>query len=84
MNFQTLDQILKVCFEFAWQTSLQATILIGLVMLIQVLFKRMLSPRWRYLFGLLVLLRLVIPVVPASPFSIFNVGTHFVKSTDPL
>lgn len=74
MNFQTLDQILKVCFEFAWQTSLQATILIGLVMLIQVLFKRMLSPRWRYLFGLLVLLRLVIPVVPASPFSIFNVG----------
>jgi beta-lactamase regulating signal transducer with metallopeptidase domain len=82
MNFQTFDQMLNAGFELTWRTSLQATVLVGLVLLIQVLFKRMLTPRWCYLFGLLVLLRLVMPVVPASPFSIFNLGNH-ISSAHP-
>ena len=82
MNFQTLDQMLNAGFELTWRTSLQATVLVGLVLLIQVMFKRMLTPRWRYLFGLLVLLRLVMPVVPASPFSIFNLSSH-ISSAHP-
>ena len=51
MNFQTLDQMLNAGFELTWRTSLQATVLVGLVLLVQVLFKRMLTPRWRYLLG---------------------------------
>jgi len=33
-----------------------------------------LAPRWRYLLGILILARLLVPAVPASSFSIFNLG----------
>ena len=59
------------------RTSFHATVLIVLVVLVQRLFGRVLSARCRYGLWLLVLLRLVLPVAPASSFSIFNLGRHF-------
>src|SRR5581483_3643422 len=46
--------------------------LVGLVLLAQRLLRRRLAPAWRYGLWLLVIARLLMPVVPASGFSIFN------------
>ena len=54
------------------RASWQASILILMVLAVQHLFRRHLSPKWRYRLWLLVLVRLVLPVSPASRFSVFN------------
>lgn len=64
--------------EWVLEVSLRASVVIGLVLLVQWLFQKWLSPRWRYILWLVVLVRLILPVSPASPFSIFN-ATDAVK-----
>lgn len=54
------------------KSSLQAALLVGVVLLIQWLGRRRLSARWRHALWWLVVLRLLIPVVPESGFSLFN------------
>ena len=76
MNLHSFIQPLETCFGWVWKTSLQTTVLIALVWLVQRVFKRVLAPRWRYALSLLVLLRLALPVVPAATFSIFNLAEH--------
>jgi bla regulator protein BlaR1 len=76
MNLPLLQHTLESAFAWTWKTSLQATVLIALVLLIQFAFAKILAPRWRYGLGLLVLLRLLLPAAPASPWSIFNLGTR--------
>src|SRR5829696_6514566 len=58
----------------AWlvRTSWQAVVLIALVAAVQLTFGRWLSPRWKYALWTLVFVRLLMPVLPASPTSIFN------------
>jgi bla regulator protein BlaR1 len=74
MNLPPINQMVEVFLAWTWQTSLQASVLIALVWMIQFALSKWLTPRWRYALGLLVLLRLVLPAVPASNFSIFNLG----------
>jgi beta-lactamase regulating signal transducer with metallopeptidase domain len=76
MNFQALNHAVETGFGWTWKTSLQATVLIALVWVVQLFFKRALTPRWRYALGLLILLRLALPILPASPLSIFNLTKH--------
>ncbi len=47
-----------------WRTSWQVAVLVVLVLAIQALFSRWLSPRWRYALWLLVVARAFVPVVP--------------------
>ncbi len=68
------------------RASWQSSIIILLVLGVQRIFRRHLTPRWRYRLWLLVLLRLVLPVSPASSFSIFNylnprVAASFVQTS---
>ena len=56
-------------FEWAWKTSLYATLLIVLVFLLQKLLAKWLTPRLRYALSLLVLIRLLLPIVPSSSLS---------------
>ncbi len=74
MNLHSVNPLLSAVFTWVWQTSLAASVLIGLVLLLQLLFRRLLPPRWRYALWLLVLLRLLMPVAPSSCFSVFNLG----------
>jgi beta-lactamase regulating signal transducer with metallopeptidase domain len=76
MSPALLQHTLASAFNWTWKTSLEATVLISLVLLVQFAFAKVLSPRWRYGLGLLILLRLVLPAAPASPLSIFNLGNH--------
>jgi hypothetical protein len=72
MNAHTLQLALESGSGRVWRTSLEATVLIGLVFAIQFLFKGLLAPRCRYALGLLILVRLALPIVPAGRLSVFN------------
>jgi len=54
------------------RTSLQAGLLVLLVLVVQWLFRRQLTPRWRCALWLLVALRLVLPISFSSETSIYN------------
>ncbi len=54
------------------RVSLQASVLVGLVLLLQWLWRDHLAPRWRYALWWLVVIRLMIPISFESSLSIFN------------
>lgn len=55
-----------------WRATWQASVLVLLVVLVQWLFRARLTPQWRHALWWLVLIRLLLPVAPATPFSLFN------------
>lgn len=70
-----MESIIQSLFGFlTWlvRTSWQVSVLIILVMVIQVIFRRQLTAWWRYGLWLLVVARMLLPVSPASHFSIYN------------
>ena len=69
---ETLPSSLVGFTGWLLRTSCQASVLIGLILLTQWMFRKRLPPRWHYGLWLLVLIRLLLPVAPATPFSLFN------------
>jgi len=67
---------------FSWfcYATLTASVVGLLVMAIQALFRRHLSPRMRHALWLIVLIRLILPDFPNSPVSLFN-ALQFASST---
>lgn len=59
-------------FVGLWHSSWQAAVLAGVVLLLQWLFGNRLSFGWRYSLWLIVVVRLALPLTPASRWSIFN------------
>ena len=62
-------------FEWVLRTTWHAAVLAGLILLAQLLFRKHLSPGWRYGLWLLLVVRLLIPVTPRSATSIFNLAS---------
>lgn len=58
--------------EWLLRTTLQASLLILLILLVQYILGDMLGIRWRYCLWLLLLVRMVLPWAPQSRISIFN------------
>jgi beta-lactamase regulating signal transducer with metallopeptidase domain len=54
-----------------------------LVLAVQWLFRRRLNARWQYALWLLVVVRLAMPSLPASSWSVFNV-VHYAKAATAL
>ncbi|HEY5584888.1 MAG TPA: M56 family metallopeptidase [Ruminiclostridium sp.] len=71
MNY--LNNIITFVFTNILTLSLQAALVSLVVLFINRFFKKQINPRLSYLLWALVLIRLVIPVLPQSPISIFNV-----------
>src|SRR5881628_2110819 len=67
-----LAALFASAFAGVARASWQACVLAALVLLARRAFGARLSARWRYNLWLLVLVRLVLPVTPASRFSLFN------------
>ena len=61
-------------FRGVLQTTWQAAVLAGLILVAQLLFRKQLSPAWRYSLWLLLVVRLLVPVPPQSTLSIFNLA----------
>ncbi|MCP4709570.1 MAG: hypothetical protein GY869_13165 [Planctomycetes bacterium] len=63
--------------EWVWRVGLQGSVLVLLILGMQQLWRRKLSPRWIYGFWVLLLVRLVMPWAPESPISIYNLMPSF-------
>src|ERR1041385_4665625 len=61
-------------FRWVIRNSWQASILALVIVVVQLLFRKKLSPGWRYGLWLVLVVRLLMPVQPPSPVSIFNVA----------
>lgn len=70
MNLQNLES----AFTLTWQASWRACVLIAGVLIVQALAGKRLPARFRYALGLLILLRLLVPVTPTSSWSVFNLA----------
>ena len=69
---KALIGLIQPAFDWTWKNSLQVALLVGLVLLVQTVLARWLTPRLRYALSLLILLRLLLPAVPPSPLSLEN------------
>ena len=69
-----LGALASEVFRWVVQTTWQSAVLAGLVLLVQLLFRKHLSAAWRYGLWLLVVVRLWMPVPPQSALSIFNLA----------
>ncbi|WP_216636981.1 M56 family metallopeptidase, partial [Bacillus cereus] len=58
------------------ETSIMASILVGLILCIKVLFRNKLTPRWQYMLWIILIIRLVLPWSPDSSYSIYSVLTY--------
>ena len=68
------QMLIDLGFDCFWRITWQASFLIGLILLIHWLLRDRLSARWRFTFWWLILIRLMLPVMPESAWSIFNIA----------
>ncbi|HSH93643.1 MAG TPA: M56 family metallopeptidase [Roseimicrobium sp.] len=58
--------------EWLWRSTWQGSLLILAVLAVQWVFRKQLTPRWRYSLWAVVVIRLALPVTPESAFSVYN------------
>lgn len=66
-------------FDWLLWASLQGTVLIVMIVIIQKILRRRLPVHWHYLLWLLLLIRLAIPWLPESKISIFNLVPRYIQ-----
>lgn len=73
-------------FDWLWETTWQASLLVLLVLAAQRVFRRWLTAEWRDVLWWLVVIRLCLPALPESSFSVFNVvgGSDGRANVQPL
>ncbi|PEQ83473.1 M56 family metallopeptidase [Bacillus cereus] len=80
---------LPAFFDWMIETSIMASILVGLILCIKVLFRNKLTPRWQYMLWIILIIRLVLPWSPDSSYSIYSVLTYknddaFISRGNPV
>jgi beta-lactamase regulating signal transducer with metallopeptidase domain len=83
LNLARLDELAGDVLAVLWRSSWQAAVLASIVLVVQRIGRDRLSARWRYNLWLLVLLRLIVPVTPQSPLSVFNLSKRFTRTETP-
>ncbi|HUT47305.1 MAG TPA: M56 family metallopeptidase [Sedimentisphaerales bacterium] len=76
---EALNTQLLRFFDWLLWASLQGTVLIVMIVLIQKILRRRLPVHWHYLIWMLLLIRLAIPWLPQSKISIFNLVPRSVQ-----
>ncbi|PFV82925.1 transcriptional regulator [Bacillus sp. AFS059628] len=80
---------LPAFFDWTIETTIMASILVGLILCIKVLFRNKLTPRWQYMLWIILIIRLVLPWSPDSSYSIYSVLTYknddaFISRGNPV
>lgn len=78
-----MNQLIKIVQEIAYLGAI-ASIPVILILLIKKLFRKTMSPKWHYYIWVLLILRLLVPYVPDSSFSILNLVYTVTKQSDLL
>ncbi|MFJ8219264.1 M56 family metallopeptidase [Bacillus cereus] len=89
MTEMLINVYLPHFFDWLIETSIMASILVGLILCIKVLFRNKLTPRWQYMLWIILIIRLVLPWSPDSSYSIYSVLTYknedaFISSRNPV
>ncbi|MBF7150517.1 MULTISPECIES: M56 family metallopeptidase [Bacillus cereus group] len=88
-----IDMFVKVClprfFDWVIETSIMASILVGLILCVKILLRNKLTPRWQYLLWMILIVRLLLPWSPDSSYSIYSIlsysnGTPVIFHQDPV
>ncbi len=69
---EALNTQLLQFFDWLLWVSIQGSVLIVLIVLVQLILRRRLGIRWHYFLWLLLLIRLAMPWLPQSRISVFN------------
>lgn len=80
-----MDNIILSLFGFFnWmlKTSLMASILVGLILLVKLVLKENLKVKWQYIMWFVLILRLILPWTPESSFSLFNLFSFMDKQIE--
>ena len=72
--------LLEIVAAWAWETSIAASILAGLAVVVSIVLRKASLTPMRYVLGLLVIARLLMPISIPSPFSVFNLFKGPVES----
>jgi beta-lactamase regulating signal transducer with metallopeptidase domain len=67
-----IEFFLSTLFNWVITSSLMASILIILILLVKFVLKDHLKMRWQYIIWFVLIFRLILPVAPESSFSMFN------------
>lgn len=73
-----LLEFLSTWMPVLLRTSIQAALLVGVILTVQWTFGRRLSPAWRHALWGLVVVRLLLIWAPASPLSVYNLAVREV------
>ncbi len=79
----TLSTHTQPFFEWLLRSTIQAGMVICLILLIQALLRNRLTARWHYALWLILVVRMVLPWAPQSRFSIYNLTAWQTKSNVP-
>jgi len=72
-------KLIETIFYLMLTASLASTVIILLLLLIRKLLYKRLGPRISHVLWLLVLIKLLVPVAPQSPVSLFNLVPHDIQ-----
>lgn len=67
-----IEFLLSGLFDWVVMTSLMASVLVALILLVRLVLKDKLKMRWQYIIWFVLMVRLVLPAAPESSFSMFN------------
>ncbi len=79
-----LAEQLQPFFQWLLRTTVQASVLIGLILLLQVSLSRRLGVRWHNSLWLLLLICMVMPWKPQSPVSLFNLMPRSLRCAEGI
>ncbi|PGM96829.1 M56 family metallopeptidase [Bacillus cereus] len=75
-----IDKLINVYlphfFDWLIETSLMASILVGFILCIKILFRNKLTPRWQYMLWIVLMIRLLLPWSPDSSYSIYSLLSY--------
>jgi len=76
-------------FDWVIETSIMASILVGLILCVKTLLRNKLTPRWQYMLWMILIVRLLLPWSPDSSYSIYSIlsysnGTSVIFHQDPV
>lgn len=83
MNLPGFSFTVDTLLQGIWRATWQASVLAIIVLAIQSILSRRIGGRGRYLLWSVVILRLLLPVLPQSSFSIFNLSKLSVPQQSP-
>ncbi|MEH7457896.1 M56 family metallopeptidase [Bacillus sp. JJ1127] len=71
-----VDIYLPRLFDWLIETSLMASVLVGIILCVKVVLRNKLTPRWQYMLWMILIVRLLLPWSPDSSYSIYSLLSY--------